>query len=73
MEYHNIIDNKMECQKNIMCGSCYINKPSNEFYKGTRKCKECTRSKNKKAYREYYAKNGRTQNILGFGLKVLFT
>jgi hypothetical protein len=60
---------------NIMCLSCYISKNENEFYKHYRKCKECTRTKNKKAYKIYYAKNGRIQTpkpILGFGLKVLF-
>ena len=60
---------------NIMCSTCYMSKNENEFYKHFKTCKECTRTKNKKAYKIYYSKNGRIQqpkNILGFGLKVLF-
>ena len=64
-------------KNNIMCNKCYTSKIYNEFYKGSRVCKECTRTTNKKAYRVYYEKNGRKQiknnnSILGYGLKVLF-
>jgi hypothetical protein len=56
------------------CNECYIIKNENEFYARYAKCKECIRTKNKKAYRIYYKNNGRVQQYkkIGLGLNVLF-
>lgn len=56
------------------CNECYIIKNENDFYARYGKCKECTKTKNKKAYRIYYKNNGRVQQYkkIGLGLNVLF-
>jgi len=57
------------------CNECYIIKDISFFYARYGKCKECTKTKNKKAYRIYYKNNGRVQQYkkIGLGLNVLFS